>query len=138
MPSMSKPGSERYSSRQLIVLILATTSPFYWWPMRVSLFVQRPLLDRFAWHAYAEAPMLHPPGTPRMVGAFVVTQVRADPNGVSIRVLGTRGGLNFRPRGSRTPSWLRSADVPWFMRWSIPPESGRWFVRSMRYRDYFD
>ena len=66
-------------------------TPLLNWPLRVSLLVQRPLLDSFGWHCYAEVPMLYPPTTPRMVGLYMVTGIAADPNGVTFNVRG--GGL---------------------------------------------
>ena len=64
LPSIGRPASESYSRQQLLLLAMAVTSPFYWWPLRISMFLQRPLLDQFAWHAYAEKPMMNPPSTP--------------------------------------------------------------------------
>jgi hypothetical protein len=136
LPPIGKPASERYTRRQLLLLAMAVTSPFFWWPLRVSLFIQRPLLDRFAWHAYAEMPMLAPPRTPRMVGLFVVTGVRAHPGGVELRLLGTTGALQYSSDGEGQRYWPFYA-TPWFMWWAAPPAIGAWGVDSLRYRLYF-
>jgi hypothetical protein len=136
LPSVRAVRSEQYARWQLLLLAAAATSPIYWWPLRVSLFVQRPLVDRFGWYVYAEAPMLFPPSTPRMVGLFVVTEIHAGPSGAFVRVLGSGGGLSYGPDGARVPHWLRPEQVPWFMRWSVPPASGHWYVQAMRYRQW--
>ena len=56
LPPLWSPASEWYSRRQLLLLILAVSSPLFSWPLRISVLVHRPLLDQFAWHVYAEAP----------------------------------------------------------------------------------
>jgi hypothetical protein len=87
------PESERYARWQRVVIALAVATPLLNWPLRVSLLVQRPLLDSFGWHCFAEAPMLYPPTTPRMVGLYMVTKISPDPNGVTFTV---RGGGSLR------------------------------------------
>lgn len=136
LPSLCTPESERYSRRQLLLLFLAVSSPIYWWPLHVNMVIQRPFMDRFAWHAYAEAPMVSPPRTPRLVGLFVVTSVRAHPNGVRMSILGAGGQLDYSPGGSRQAHWLHRQAVPWFLQWVVPPRSGRWSVDSMHYAPY--
>ncbi|MDQ3440215.1 MAG: hypothetical protein M3478_07680 [Planctomycetota bacterium] len=111
LPSVRGVASERYAPWQLLLLAAAASSPIYWWPLRVSLFIQRPFIDRFGWHVYAEAPMLYPPATPRMAGLFIVTQIHANPNGALASVLGSGGGLSYGPNGAPVPFWLKSGQA---------------------------
>lgn len=48
LPPLSMPNSERYWRWQQIVVALAISSTIYWWPLRLNMWLQRPLLDRFA------------------------------------------------------------------------------------------
>ena len=137
LPPMWSPPSEEYARWQLVLLVLAVSSPLFWWPLRVSMFIQRPLLNRFAWHAYADAPMLDPPATPRLVGMFVVTRVRASPGGVELRVLGNTAAFHFSADGPADDRWPFS-NTPWYTWWVIPPSSGAWSVDSLVYRLYFN
>jgi hypothetical protein len=133
LPPMWSPPSEWYARWHLVLLVLAVSSPLFWWPLRVSMLIQRPLLNRFAWHAYAEAPMLDPPATPRLVGLIVVTRVRASPGGVELRVFGTTAAFQFSADGPTDHRWPFS-NSPWYMWWVIPPSSGAWTVDSLIYR----
>jgi hypothetical protein len=136
LPPVSSPASEWYARWQLALLILAVSSPLFWWPLRLSMLVQRPLLNRFAWHAYAEAPMLDPPATPRLVALVVVSRVRPNPSGVELRVLGTTATLRFSADAPVDPHWAFDY-APWYSWWMIPPASAGWSVDSMSYRLYF-
>jgi hypothetical protein len=135
LPSIGTPHSERYGWKRLLLVTLATSSPFFWWPLRVSLLVQRPLLDRFAWHTYAESPMLEPPATPRLVGLFIVARAGAAPNCVRIQVFGANEWLEYSPDLDVGPTF-RSSRIPWFLGWTLPPSGQRWSVDSMRYKSY--
>jgi hypothetical protein len=121
------PPSERDTRGQKLVVFLAMTSTIGWWPLRVSLFVQRPLLDRFAWHAYAELPMDSPPRTPRFVGLLLVMNVHTVPNCVTINT--PRGRLICDPDGGWPYELSRSdEEYPWWLQWLLPPISGKWAV----------
>ena len=135
LPQVWSPRSEWYGRWQLILVTLAVSSPLFWWPLRLNMLIQRPLLDRFAWHAYAQAPMLNPPTTPRLVGLFVVTRAGAAPNAVRIGVFGAGGTLEYTPDAAVGASF-RVGGTPWYLLWVIPPASGRWSVDSMHYKPY--
>jgi hypothetical protein len=118
--------SERYRRGQLLLVFLTATSSIFCWPLRVSLFVQRPFLNHFGWYAYAKAPMLNPPKSPRMVGLFLVTDVALSPRSVTLEV-NCRGSLRYYPEGIREQDfgWIH-AQAPWYLRWVVPPSGGKW------------
>ena len=116
--------SEKFSRRQLLVLALAMSAPIGWWPLRLHMWIERPLLDRFGWHMYAEVPMLNQPPPPRMIGLFIARDAGAGYDGTSIGVLGG-GSLHYRPDGRKGPEWWES-DAPWYFGWLQPPRAGPW------------
>lgn len=132
LPSLRNVASERYAWWQLLLLVAAVSSPIYWWPLRLSLLVQRPFIERFGDYVYAEAPMLYPPATPRMAGLFIITDARADPGGATVRVWGSHGTMTYVPDGAAAPYWLNPARMPWYLRWALPPASGHWAINSRR------
>jgi hypothetical protein len=130
-PLRSRPESEKYRPWQLGLVFLAITSPFFFWPLRVSLFIHRPLLDRFARDAHDVRPLFDPPRTPRFVGALVLTEVRVSPNYVTLEVLGN-GALHWSPDGPRTWNhWLAASNLPWWYRWVARPVSGHWIAEPL-------
>jgi hypothetical protein len=120
------PASERYRRRHVLLVALAMAAPLTSWPLRVSLWAHRPLLDRFGWHVYAEAPMVDPPGTPRMVGLLVLSRVQPNTDGATLSVAGG-GRVHYVAEGGRGPFRPWYADrTPWYLWWVLPPMSGRW------------
>lgn len=131
MRRMGSITSERFSRRQLLLVALAMSSPLFWWPLRVSMFVQRPLLDHFAYYMFAQRPLIHPLTSPRPVGWLLVAGASADPHGVEMHVLG--GGSIYwsenRPHG---PDWSCSpVDVERWRCWTAPPTAGQWYVAPL-------
>lgn len=131
LPSVLR-GSERYRRWQVVVVALAMSSPIYWWPLRVSLLLQRPILDRFAVEAHERRPMLNPPHAPRFVAFFLVSNVDVAPSGVSLRIPGG-GSLEYVPDGNASygcfADWVTSNHPQWYMQWELPAiKCGRWCV----------
>jgi hypothetical protein len=130
------PASERYATSHSALLLLALSAFFYPWPLQVNLVLHRPLLDRFAWDAYANTPMLAPPSTPRMVGLFFVTEVRAAPHDVTLDVLGSGAVLYYTPPDA-SAEWSADERIPWLLRCVTPADSGAWTVEQRRYARRF-
>jgi hypothetical protein len=127
LPPPSLPVSERYSRWQVCIVLLGMSALFYSWPLRLNLLIHRPLLDRFAWHAYAEVPFFERPRTPRLIGLIIVSDLRVDANNVWLNVPQS-GHLIWSADGPREYySWLRT-EAPWYYRWAVPPTSGKWIA----------
>jgi hypothetical protein len=122
-----RPPSERYSRRQIALVALAMSSPILYWPLRLNLLIHRPLLDRYAWNAYAERPMISPPATPRMVGGFVINANEAQPRGVVVHVFG--GGTMFWSENNRYIGYgIYWTGELWYLRWITETTCGPWTV----------
>jgi hypothetical protein len=125
-PPLRSPASERFGRWQISLVVLAISSPLFWWPLRVSLLIQRPLLNRFDRYAYEDRPMSSPPSMPRMIGGFVVDKIWVAPTSITLRVLGG-GMIQWSSDASdHGLSWMRSQPIPWYYQWAIPPCSGNW------------
>jgi hypothetical protein len=121
---LDTPTSETYTRRQKLIVALAMSSTIYWWPLRVSLFVQRPFLDHLGWYAYAVAPAIDPPSCPRWAGLIVFTKILPDTHGAWLSVAGG-GQLRYQPEDPFEYDW-RFPDVPCYARWTLPPCVGPW------------
>lgn len=127
-PLRKRPASERYAWWQVVLVLLATTSPFFFWPLRISLLIHRPMLDGFVRDAHQVRPLFDPPSTPRRVGAFVVTRVWVEPGSVTLEVLGG-GSLHwYYVQNPGWNHWLAADRLPWWYLWVARPTSERWIA----------
>jgi hypothetical protein len=134
-PRLALPASEQFDCRQVLLVFLAMTTPLFWWPLRLNLLIHLPLLNRLAWHTYADRPMLNPPATPRMAGLFVITGIGVDTNFVSLRVYGG-GEMTWRADNRRDYYYAYYPDdTPWFLYWNVWPRCGHWLVHPYRQHD---
>jgi hypothetical protein len=121
LPVPELPPSERYTRLQTLLVLLAMTARILWWPLQVHLWIERPFLDHFAWSAYAVTPALDPPRTPRLVGLFLIDELRPEPTGVWLHVAGG-GPLYWKADPTAEYlAWRRSELTPSSGPWSADP-----------------